>query len=224
MQINRINQLNYNQNQKTNKLSFGNIVRNNIPQKVVQEKMPRLFIVSGPSGVGKDTVIDSFNKMYGYFTKVVTSTTRNPRPQEIDGIHYNFLSPEQFKNGIKNNEFLEYVNVFADKFYGTRKSDVENILKQGKNALLIIDVDGAKAIKEKNKDAVAIFIQPESLNTLKEHLEKRGTETPETLKTRLGRAEYEINAGQNPNVYDAVIQNNNNIEENVNDFAKLLGL
>ena len=206
------------------KPSFGNVVVNNIPKNLLKNKN-NIYIISGPSGVGKDTILNAFNEKFNnFFTKVVTSTTRQPRVGEIDGISYNFLTADEFQKGIKNNEFLEYVNVFADKYYGTRLSDVEKVLQEGKNPILVIDVDGAQKIKSKLKNVIAIFIKPKSMDTLKAHLEKRGSETAETMKTRLQRAAYEVDAGLDPKRYDAVIQNNSNIEENVNDLKQILNL
>ena len=218
MKINALNQ-----SFNANKVAFGQIVRNDIQKKESNDNVQKLYIISGPSGVGKDTILDAFNKKYNnYLTKVVTSTTRNPRQGEINGVSYNFLTADEFKKAVDDNDFLEYVNVYADKYYGTRNADIEQAYQKGQNAVLVIDVEGAQKIKSKRKDAVAIFIKPASIDVLRKHLEKRGTETPESLKTRLDRAEYEIKVGTNPKYYDAVIQNNNDVEENVNDLFEIL--
>lgn len=213
-----------NQNYSYKNLNFRNIVRNNISPKILQNDSQKLVILSGPSGVGKDTLIDAFNKIYNYFTKVVSTTTRKPRPNEIDGKNYYFLSIDEFKKGIENGDFIEYANVYADTFYGSRKSDIKKAFEKGKNALFILDVDGAKSFKEKGIEGIYIFMQPQSIDLLKKHLTKRGTETEQTLKNRLDKAGYEIKAGNNPDVYDAVIQNNDRIEENIDDLKTLLGM
>ena len=226
MQVGSINQTWNNQNyySKNNNVNFKSVVRNNIPKELLSKNKQNLFIISGPSGVGKGTILKELINRFPCLKTVVTSTTRAPRPGEVNGLSYNFITADEFKKGIESGEFLEHVNVYADTFYGTRFSDVEKAMEGGKNAVLEIDVDGAKKVKTKRPEAIAIFIKPDSIDTLKTHLERRGTETPESMQKRLGRAAYEIEAGCDPERYDAVIQNNDSVEENVQDLARILGL
>ena len=118
--------------QNARNVEFGKITKNNLSKvlKVGEDGIKDRFVcvVSGPSGVGKDSILNGFDKKYGFFSRVVTCTTRKPRPGEVNGVNYHFLSQEEFQKGIENDEFLEYVNVYADRFYGTRKKDVEEAL------------------------------------------------------------------------------------------------
>ena len=200
-----------------NNIVFGQILRNDIPAKVLKDNK-YLLLVSGPSGVGKDTIM---NELLDRFNKIVTHTTRPKREGEIDGINYFFTTIEKFVEGIKNNEFVEYVNSFSGKFYGTKRETIKKALNGQKPGLAIVDVDGAKNIKE-NLDAnvISIFIKPPSMDVLKQRLLKRGTESEAQIAERLQKAAYEIEQAKN---YDAVIQNENP-EEGVRDIKALLNL
>lgn len=163
-----------------------------------------LLLVAGPSGVGKDSVL---NIMIDRFNKIVTHTTRAMRTGEVDGISYFFTTVEKFLEGIKNNEFVEYVNSFSGKYYGTKKETITKALDGKKPALAIVDVEGVKSIKDKLKDdsnvnVVSVFFEPPSLEILKSRLKGRGSETEKSLQERLSRAEYEMSRA---NEYDAVI-------------------
>lgn len=193
----------------SNSVTFKQILRNNIPAKALKDNK-YLLIVSGPSGVGKDTLM---NVVADYFNKIITCTTRAKRDGEVDGIHYIFKTVEQFEEGIKNNKFAEYVKSFSGKYYGTLKESIKNALKGGKPGLLIVDVDGAKSIRESFKDdsqinVVSIFFKPPStkdcsqMDVLRSRLSGRGTETPKSIEERLGKAMEEMKrAGE----YDAEI-------------------
>lgn len=217
MQIRKIN----NDYNRFNPVTFQHIIRNDIPAKALRDNK-YLLLISGPSGVGKDTVM---NKVIDKFNKIVTCTTRPKRAGEVDGISYIFKTVEQFEEGIKNNEFVEYVKGFSGKYYGTLKETVKNALKGGKPGLLIVDVDGAKSIRNNLKDdsqinVVSIFFKPPSMDVLKERLSGRGTETPEAIKERLDRSIAEIRrAGE----YDAEIAFDNP-EKGVKDLNDLLNL
>lgn len=152
--------------------------------------MQRIFVISGPSGSGKGAILQPLKKMDN-FKFTVSCTTRPKRSRETDGIEYYFLSNDEFDDGIKQEEFLEWEATYDYK-YGTKKSEVENILKSGKNCVLEIDVRGALNIKKIYPDAVLIFIVPPSFEILKERLIRRGTETEKTLRKRLERYKKEI--------------------------------
>lgn len=217
----QVNMINNNYQNQSNSVTFKQILRNDIPAKVLKDKKYLLF-VSGPSGVGKDTIM---NEVIDEFNKIVTHTTRPKREGEINGKSYFFTTIDKFEEGIKNNEFVEYIKGFAGNYYGTKRATIKNALDGKKPGLLIVDVDGASTIRKNLKDdpqinVVSIFFKPPSIDVLKERLTKRGTETAEAIKERLGRAMNEIRrAGE----YDAEIQVNNPAE-GVKDLQELLHL
>ena len=151
-----------------------------------------IVVISGPSGVGKGTIIDKFiddpelNLVYS-----VSMTTRKPRNGEIDGVNYNFVSRETFEEMIANNELLEWAK-FVGNYYGTSKKLVDNIINNGKNVILEIEVEGTKQIMEKCPNAVSIFVTPPNLSELKSRIEKRCTETAEIIQERLEKAKKEL--------------------------------
>lgn len=148
-----------------------------------------LFIISAPAGGGKTTIVNMLLKEVPNLERVITCTTRKPREGEKDKIDYFFLSKEEFEQGIKNGKFLEYAKVH-DNYYGTPKDEVEKLLSEGKDLILVIDVQGMKQIKEK-MDIVSIFILPPSLDELINRMKKRG-EPEEEIKKRLETAKREI--------------------------------
>ena len=157
-------------------------------------KKARLIIVSGPSGVGKGTLLKrAFAESELPLVLSVSATTRPPRPGEGDGVHYRFLTTEDFETRRKNGEFLECFEVFGkDCWYGTLRKDVDEALRNGKWVVLEIDVKGARAVKEQFPDAVTIFVEPKNVDVLKERLRGRGTETDEAMKRRLATALEEL--------------------------------
>lgn len=219
MQVKKINNDYYN---RSNPITFKQIIRNDIPAKALKDNK-YLLLVSGPSGVGKDTVM---NMIIDKFNKIVTHTTRAPREGEIDGISYFFTTIDKFVEGIKNNEFVEYVNSFSGKYYGTKRATIKNALNGEKPGLLIVDTDGARNIRNKLKDdpqinVVSIFFKPPSLEVLEKRLRGRNTETLEKdIQERLNRATSEI---ERANEYDAEIKFNNP-DEGIKDLKKLLNM
>ncbi len=153
--------------------------------------MSKLFVISGSSGVGKGTVINGFMKRNPEFKLSVSCTTRHPRDGEIDGVNYFFLTEEEFLEGVKNGEFLEYAE-FAQNHYGTKQAFVDKCLENGVNLILEIDTTGALNVKEKMPDAVLIFIAPPSLEILEKRLRNRHTEDEETIKKRLSAVRLEL--------------------------------
>ena len=135
----------------------------------------------------------------------ISATSRPPRGQERHGVEYFFLSPEEFKERIANDEFLEYEEVYKDRFYGTLKSQVENQLAAGQNVVFDVDVVGGCNIKQFYGDrALSVFIQPPSIEELRKRLEGRGTDAPEVIESRIAKAEYELSFAPK---FDVVIVN-----------------
>lgn len=152
-----------------------------------------LIVVSGPSGCGKSTLDQLLLNKRKNIVMSISDTTRKPRGEEKDGVDYNFITPEQFRENIKNDKYLEYAEVYTDKFYGTPEDFVDKKLKEGTDVILEIDIEGARKVNERRKDAVFIFIMPPSMKVLKERLIGRKTETKEQVIERFKTAYKEIN-------------------------------
>ena len=158
-------------------------------------KKTGLVIFSAPSGSGKSTIVQWLMKEHPelklYFS--ISCTSRAPRGTEKNGVEYFFLTPEEFKSKIQNDEFLEYEEVYQDRFYGTLKAQVERQLEAGQNVVFDVDVKGGINIKKfYGERALSIFIQPPSVEELRRRLVGRGTDTPEAIENRLAKAEYEM--------------------------------
>ncbi len=151
-----------------------------------------LIIISGPSGAGKGTICKRFVDRNKDVSVSVSATTRTSRKGEIEGVSYYFISKEKFEEKIEADDFLEYAKVY-DNYYGTPKSNVEEILKSGKDVILEIDIQGALKVKENTGEGVFIFILPPSMQELKKRIIKRGSETEESLMKRFKSAYKEIN-------------------------------
>ncbi len=155
----------------------------------------KLIIFSAPSGSGKSTIVNWLMAEHPELRMAfsISCTSRAPRGTEQNGVEYFFLSPEEFRRKIENNEFLEYEEVYENRFYGTLKQQVEKQLSAGQNVVFDVDVKGGINIKEYYGDrALSIFIQPPSVAELRRRLEGRGTDTPEAIEQRLAKAEYEM--------------------------------
>lgn len=152
-------------------------------------KKGKLILISGPSGVGKGTIREKMKFKDYHFS--VSSTTRSKREGEVDGVHYNFITKEQFEEKIKNNKMLEYAQ-FVDNYYGTDKDEVAKHLNEGKNVLLEIECQGALQVLDKIEDVESIFIIPPSLEELEFRLKSRGTESEDKIKARLKKAQEEL--------------------------------
>lgn len=152
--------------------------------------MAKLFILSAPSGTGKSTVASRLLKELDGIRKVVTATTREPRPGEKHGVDYIFMSREEFEEGIEKGMFLEYANVYGN-YYGTPKDQVERNLREGYDSLLVIDVQGAFKVKKIYPEAVSIFLLPPSLEELKRRMIGRGYRD-RNMRERLETAKGEI--------------------------------
>lgn len=153
-----------------------------------------MIIFSAPSGSGKSTIISSLmqhEELRLAFS--ISCTSRQPRGSERHGVEYFFLTPEEFRQRIANNEFLEYEEVYADRFYGTLKEQVECQTGNGENVVFDVDVKGGCNIKEfYGERALSVFIQPPSIKELRKRLEGRGTDAPEVIEDRLARASFEL--------------------------------
>ena len=161
------------------------------------EKRGSLLVISGFSGVGKGTVAKKLVEKYGYSLSI-SATTRQPREGEVDGREYFFKTVDDFKNLIDYNGFIEYAR-YVDNYYGTPKAYVEEQLKEGKNVILEIEIQGALNIKSMFPDAVLLFIMPPSAKELERRLVGRGTEDEATIRARLSRASEEAQGVENYN-------------------------
>lgn len=184
----------------------------------------KLIIFSAPSGSGKSTIINYLmpnEDLNLHFS--ISATSRAPRGEEKNGVEYFFLTPEEFRQKIANDEFVEYEEVYKDRFYGTLKSQVDKQLAAGENVVFDVDVHGAMNIKKVyGNRALSIFIQPPSIEELRRRLEGRGTDAPEVIEQRIQRAAYELTfAGK----FDEVVINDNlevaqvEAESRVEDFV-----
>ena len=151
----------------------------------------RSFIISGPSGVGKSTVLSALMEERKNLYFSVSATTRQPRPGEENGVHYHFLTLDTFREWIAQDEFLEHAE-FVGNCYGTPKKYVYEAMDRGQDVILDIEVQGAMQVAEKMPEVVRIFIAPPSWTELERRLTERGTDTPEKIRGRLARAKEEV--------------------------------
>lgn len=167
--------------------------------------MAKLIIFSAPSGSGKSTIINYLLTQNLNLAFSISATSRPPRGTERHGVEYFFLSPDEFRRRIANDEFLEYEEVYQDRFYGTLKEQVESQLAAGQNVIFDVDVVGGCNIKKFYGDrALSLFIQPPSVDELRKRLVGRGTDAPEIIESRVAKAEYELSFAPK---FDRVIVN-----------------
>lgn len=180
----------------------------------------RLVIFSGPSGVGKTTILKRLRETCDLpLTESVSATTREQRPGETDGVSYHYLSREQFEKHIENDDFLEYTEVFGrGDLYGTLKEPVAKALEDGQQIILELDVVGALKVLKIHPDAITIFVHPGSIEELERRLRGRGTESEEALSRRLEVAKGEMEASSH---YSHIVQNKS-VEQTVNEICQLL--
>ena len=178
---------------------------------------PRLFVVSGPAGAGKGTLVARARSRRPRLSVTVSATTRSPREGEIDGTSYYFLTEDEFDRKIEEDAFLEWAHVHKNR-YGTLKSEVERLFAQGNSVILEIDVQGAFAVRKQRPDAVLIFIVPPSMEVLEQRLRGRGTEDEDSIRVRLANAVHELSlAGE----YDEIVVNDN-VEQATEDLLKII--
>jgi len=179
-------------------------------------KKGKFIVISGPSGVGKGTICNKlFKELNAWYS--VSTTTRNPREGEVDGVNYYFITKEEFLKRIDDGEFLEY-NYYNDNYYGTSKKIVLEKMNEGVNVFSEIDVNGARNIKKIFPDALLIYIAPPSMESLKERLIGRGTESIEKINQRLKIAEEEM---KQVDFYDYVVINDD-LEKATNEVKKII--
>ena len=165
----------------------------------------KLIIFSAPSGSGKSTIINYLLTQNLRLRFSISATSRAPRGTEKNGVEYYFLSPEEFRARIAAGDFLEYEEVYKDKFYGTLKSEVERILAEGDNVIFDVGVVGGCNIKKYYGDrALSMFIQPPSIEELRRRLEGRATDAPEVIESRIAKAAYELSFAPQ---FDVVVVN-----------------
>ena len=174
------------------------------------------MVITGPSGVGKGTVCQELRKKIP-LQYSISCTTRQPRNGEQDGVHYYFLTNEQFREKINNNEFLEYAEVY-NNFYGTPKKDIQLKLQKGEDVLLEIDSAGAMQIKSNFPQAIVVLLAPPSLEELENRLRGRNTDAEEVIRYRLSLAEKELSLAKN---YNYVVTNRE-IQQSVNEIIHII--
>ncbi len=177
----------------------------------------RTFIITGPSGVGKGTIIQELFARQPHLYFSVSATTRGPRPGEENGVHYHFISREQFDQWVREDAFLEHAE-YVGNCYGTPKKFVDEAMDRGEDAILDIEVQGAQQVHQKRPDAVRIFIAPPSWTELEHRLTGRGTESAEKVRSRLARAKEEFRFAAD---YDYIVINNT-VEEAAEEIRAII--
>ena len=181
--------------------------------------MSKVIIFSAPSGSGKSTIIDYLMKQGLNLHFSISATSRPPRGQEKHGVEYFFLTPEEFRTHIENGDFLEYEEVYKDRYYGTLREQVDHQLERGENVVCDVDVLGGINIKRHyGSRALSIFIQPPSIAALRQRLEGRGTDAPEVINDRIARAEFELSHASQ---FDAIVINDN-LEEALKETTLII--
>lgn len=182
-----------------------------------KKKQNKLFVISGSSGVGKGTVLREFLNRNPDFSLSISYTTRDKREGEKEGINYFYVSKDEFKQSIENNEFLEWAE-FSENFYGTKKAFIEKKLSQGKDLILEIETQGAMQVKNKMPEAVLIFILPPSYEDLENRLRGRNTESEEAIAKRLNFVKLEL---ENSEKFDYKVINDE-VESAVSEIERII--
>ncbi len=184
-----------------------------------EKRQGLLVVISGPSGVGKDVMIERMAELGHDHHFTVTATTRQPRPGETDGVNHHFMDEDTFMNMITRDELLEWARVY-DNYYGVPKQQIRDALARGKHVLLRVDVQGARRLRELVPDALQIFIMPPTLENLRDHLVKRGVDLPEEMEKRLAAARTEI---QEADLFDyTVVNDEDELDSTVDKVTAIL--
>lgn len=186
----------------------------------MEKEKSRLTVLAGPTAVGKGTLVHRLLELYPEIFLSISATTRPPRPGEVDGEHYHFLTRERFQELIDQDAFLEWANVHGLNNYGTLRAPIEEALAQGRPAILEIDLAGVRQVRQKMPDARYIFITPPSWDELVARLRGRGSESEEEMETRLKTAKVELEAASE---FDYVVVNDE-VERTVHELATIMGL
>lgn len=181
-------------------------------------KKPKLIVISAPSGTGKTSVIKEILKQFSdKLTFSISATTRKKRSNETNGVEYYFLTVEEFKKKIENDEFIEWEEIYGD-YYGTLKSEVQRAFNEGKHILFELDVKGSLKLKKLYPEAILIFIVPPSIEELENRLKKRNTETQESLQKRIDRAKMELEQAK---YFDYKVENYD-LQQAINETSKII--
>lgn len=176
-----------------------------------------LLVVSGFSGAGKGTLVQKLIKEYDNYALSVSMTTRDPRPGEIDGVHYHFVTDQEFEEKIASGGMIEYAG-YCRHYYGTPRDFVEQNLAQGKDVILEIEIQGAQKVREQYPDAILLFVMPPSAKELYNRLAGRGTETDDVIRERMQRAAQE---SEGIDIYDYIVVNDN-LDDCVGDINTIV--
>ncbi len=187
--------------------------------EVYKTYLQKLLIISAPSGAGKTTLVERLTHRFDIFEFSISATTRTPRSYEKEGIHYYFLTKQDFFHRISSAQFVEWEEVYPGRYYGTLKSEIRRIWNKGKCPIFDVDVEGGLHIKEQyGDDALSIFIQPPDISTLEQRLRKRASDSEEELAMRLEKARKELTYAQR---FDHIVVNNI-LEQAVNELTSII--
>ncbi len=191
----------------------------NFPEKIQGKQRPMIVVLSGPSGVGKDAILERMAELKYPYHFVITATTREPRPGEVDGVNHYFVDRGRFQKLIDSNELLEHAEVYGN-MYGVPKQQVKEALTAGQHVMIRVDVQGAARIRQLVKGALLIFIMPPDLQSLQARLEDRGVDAPETILERRAKAINEISDAEWFDV--SVVNHDDQLDEAVRQVINVI--
>jgi len=186
---------------------------------MINNDRPIVMVISGSSGAGKDTVLEALKAKHPELVHITTATTRSPRVGEIDKVHYYFYDEDTFKGMIEDEELLEFAHVY-DKWYGVPKQPVRDALKEKKDTIIKVDVQGAMTIKKKLPDAILLFVMPPDIETIEKRLRSRNTDSEEAIQIRLATIKQEME--MLPEFNHAIINADGKIDEAVAQIEAII--